>query len=230
MNKTYNFGEKTKEYSAKQKAELPVWKTPKYEISKQKAISLINEKKYNLSEGDFWILMNETKTGKMQYTGLIISHNACLKINDTLESKFSPSSVTVDKEGYNKSLVFTYSNEEQGLYEVGEVSNDNCRNDYKYAMGFKRLFDRVVLKLSKIAFDGIYSEAESDEFKQPDEIIEEINPDTDILLGLDATDTAENAHLYYKENVDNVKDVKAFQTAYKKKYLQLKNKELKKGK
>ena len=32
-------------------------------------------------------------------------------------------------------------------------------------MAFKRCFDRVVLKKSKLAFSGIYSEVEADEFK-----------------------------------------------------------------
>ena len=33
-------------------------------------------------------------------------------------------------------------------------------------MAFKRLFDRVVLKLSKLAYAGIYSDSEADEFAQ----------------------------------------------------------------
>ena len=37
-------------------------------------------------------------------------------------------------------------------------------------MAFKRLFDRVVLKQCKLAYDGIYSDSEAEEFKeQPDE-------------------------------------------------------------
>lgn len=208
MNKTYNFGEKTKEYSTKKGTDIMVWQTPKYKQSKVKAISLIEDKKFNLSEGDFWILMNETKTGKMQYTGLIISHNACLKINDALESKFQPSSVTVDKDGYNNSLVFTYSNDEQGIYEVGEVSSSNCNNEYKYAMGFKRLFDRVVLKLSKIAFDGIYSEAESDEFKRDEE--PQIKDDTEYYLAVSKINSVEELNKYWKENKTKVEDAEQF--------------------
>ena len=162
----YTFGEKTEEYDARTRKKIPVWKTPKYEESKRKAIENIESGKYGIEESDFWILMNATKTGKMAYTGLIISHNGCLKINDKLESKFDPASVSVDKEGYNNSLVYQYCNPEQGLYEVGEVSNDNLKNNYPYAMAYKRLFDRVVLKLSKLAYSGIYSDSESDEFAQ----------------------------------------------------------------
>ena len=162
----YNFKEQTEEYSAKHGKKIPVWMTPNYEVAKAKAIEIIESKKYGVTEADFWILMNTTKTDKMAYTGLIISHNGCLKINDNLESKFNPECVSLDKDGYNGSLVYTYCNAEQGIFEVGEVSRNNCKNDYPYAMAFKRLFDRVVLKLSKLAYNGIYSDSESEEFSQ----------------------------------------------------------------
>jgi len=161
--KNYNFGEKEKE------GELAVWKSPKYEEAKRKAIEAIESDLYKgvLSESDFWILMNKTKTGKMAYTGLIISHNGCLKINDSLpdEKKFKPEFVTIDKEGYKGSLVYSYCNPDQGLYEVGEVSANNCLNSYPYAMALKRLMDRVILKNSRLAYAGIYSDSEADEIK-----------------------------------------------------------------
>lgn len=163
------FNEREKEYSAKQKCEVDVWQSPKYKQARAKAVELIEGQKYGLTEGDFWILMNETKSGKMGYTGLIISHNGCLKINDGLSSKFNPECVTVDKEGFSNSLVCFYCNPAQGLFEVGEVSSENCKNPYPYAMAVKRLFDRVVLKLSKLAYDGIYGEDEADTFKQDEE-------------------------------------------------------------
>lgn len=162
----HNFGEKQSEYHAKFGKEIPVWQSPKYLEAKRKAIEIIESGKYGVDDSDFWILMNATKSGKMMYTGLIISHNGCLKINDCLGSKFNPDCVSFDKDGYNGSLVFFYSNAEQGIYEVGEVSKTNCQNDYPYAMAYKRLFDRVVLKLSKLAYSGIYSDSESDEFMQ----------------------------------------------------------------
>ena len=167
------FNEKEKEYSQKQGKELPVWQNPKYIEAKQKAIELIESKKYGLTEGDFWILMNETKTGKMGYTGLIISHNGCLKINDNLDNKFKTNCISLDKEGYNNSLVYTYCDDE--VYEVGEVSKENCKNNYPYAMAFKRCFDRVVLKKSKLAYSGVYSDSEADEFSGKDIEIED-NP------------------------------------------------------
>ena len=159
---TIMFNEQTEEYSAKQQKKIPVWQSFKYLQAKKKAIELIDKKEYGLTEADFWILMNETKTGKMQYTGLIISHNGCLKINDKLgqDKKFNPENVTIDKEGYENTLVYTYINKEQGLYEVGEVNKGNCKNAYPYAMALKRCFDRVVLKNSKLAYESIYSDSE----------------------------------------------------------------------
>lgn len=166
--KAYNFGEKTEEYSAKQKQKIEVWQSPKYLQSKEKAIELLNT--YNfLKEGDFWILMNETRSGKMAYTGLIISHNACLKLNahQPEEKKFKVDSMYTRISDYFGMLLYEYNNTEQGLYEVGEVSKENCKNEYPHAMAFKRLFDRVVLKLTGIAYEGIYSDSEADEFKEP---------------------------------------------------------------
>lgn len=201
------FNEKDKEYSKKQGKEIPVWKTPKYEQSKRKAEDLIKNGGYGLCEGDFWILMNETKSGKMQYTGLIISHNACLKINDKLKERFVPSCVSVDKQGYNNSLVYTYCNDEQGIYEVGECNPGNCQNAYIYAMAYKRLFDRVVLKLSKIAYEGIYSEVEADEFKPREE---EVNHDSEILKEMEKCSTMQELASYYATFYGSVVDKKAF--------------------
>jgi len=163
----YDFNEKTHEYSSKQNKDIPVWVSPKYTQTRAKAIEVI-EKFEAVTAEDFWILMNETRNGKMAYTGLIISHNACLKINEALEDKdkFRPECMSLDKDGYGDSLVFSYICPEQGIYEVGEVSKNNCKNAYPYAMALKRCMDRVILKSSKIAFDGIYSDSEADEFKE----------------------------------------------------------------
>lgn len=182
----YTFGEKDKEYSKKDNAEIPVWKSPKYEQAKKKVIEMLESKEYKdvLDESDFWILMNRTNSGKMAYTGLIISHNGCLKINDTLSDdlKFNPKCLRyVSSHGgfetYNDSLIFTYDSslieelsdgnekDKQRIYEVGEVSSKNCTNDYPYAMALKRCMDRVILKNSKLAYSGVYSDSEAEEFE-----------------------------------------------------------------
>ena len=161
----HNFGEKTIEKYDGQ--ELPVIQMPKYQEARAKAIEMLENEKYKgiLTDGDFWILMNRSRNkDKMLYTGLIISHNGCLKINDIIENKVKPEKFSVDVNGYGGSLVYTYQDED--VYEVGEVSAKNCKNDYPYAMAFKRCFDRVVLKKSKLAYAGIYSDSEADEFKE----------------------------------------------------------------
>ena len=208
-NMLLDFGEKSTEYSTKKGTEIPVWQSPKYIEAKKKATEIIKDGKYGISEADFWILMNETKSGKMAYTSLILSHNGCLKINSCLENPFDPECVSVDKEGYNNSLVYSYCNKSQGIYEVGEVSKDNCKNAYPYAMALKRLFDRVVLKLSKLAFSGIMSEAESDDFKQPD-MSEEYKP-TEIhikaLLNLANSKGVTEATLCSKYKLEKISDI-----------------------
>ena len=171
--KIYNFGEKKTEYNIKLGKEVDVWQSPKYIEAKNKAIETLESDTYKdvLNESDFWILMNATKSGKMAYTGLIISHNGCLKINDALpaDKKFKPSSVSITETGYKGSLVYTYINDSQGIYEVGEVNSENCKNAYPYAMALKRCIDRVILKSSRLAYSGIYSDSEAEEFKKDPE-------------------------------------------------------------
>ena len=166
--KKYNFGEKETEFI--NGVNCPVWQTPKYLEAKKKVIETLESDKYKniLSESDFWILVNTyaNKT-KAMYSGLIISHNGCLKINDSLENKVNPKCFSIDKEGYNGSLVVTYCDDE--VCEYGEVSKSNCKNDYPYAMAYKRCFDRVVLKKCKLAYAGIYSDSEAEEFKEKPE-------------------------------------------------------------
>lgn len=177
----YSFGEKEKEFNSKTGAEAPIWRSPRYEEAKKKAIELIDiDYKGIIFESDFWILKNALKNGNISYTGLIISHNGCLKINDALppEKRFDPESITIDKTGYNGSLVFIYQNAKQGIYEVGEVNQKNCKNEYPYAMALKRCIDRVILKSSRIAYDGIYSEVEAEEFKEPERSSDTVNSET----------------------------------------------------
>lgn len=195
------FGAKSTElYGGK---ELPVVAFPKFVAGVEKAREIIKSGLYDVTEKDFWILINFNKEKtKAFYSGLIISHTGCLKINDKLppEKQFRPSCEHVDKEGYNKSLVFTYICDEQGIYEVGEVNEKNCKNEYPYAMAHKRLFDRVVLKISKLAFSGIYSDSEAEEFSEvnnkTDAPIEPIeDADTPIVQIEEDTDAPSNGQL-----------------------------------
>ena len=162
----YTFGAQKMEYNSKAGANTKTWESPKYLEGKKKAIELIDKTEYGLTEADFWIL--KTYSAKtVTYAGLIISHNGCLKINDKLaaEAKFVPSCVSWVRNGAGD-LVLQYLNDKQGLLEFGEASIKNCTNAYPFAMVLKRLQDRVLLNNSKIAFYGIMSEVESEEFKR----------------------------------------------------------------
>ena len=166
MAEKYNFGAQKMEYNSKAQANTKTWESPKFLEGKKKAIELIDKTEYGLTEADFWIL--KTYSAKtVTYAGLIISHNGCLKINDKLaaEAKFVPSCVSWVRNGAGD-LVLQYLNDKQGLLEFGEASIKNCTNAYPFAMVLKRLQDRVILKNSKIAFSGIMSEVESEEFKR----------------------------------------------------------------
>lgn len=152
-----------------QKTEPGSWQSPKYIEATKKAIETLESEQYKniLTEADFWQLTGKTKSGNIAYNGLIISHNGCLKINDSLpeEKRFKPSCITCEINGYGGTLVYTYINDAQGIYEVGEVSKSNCTNSYPYAMALKRCMDRVILKNSRLAYAGIYSDSEAEEFK-----------------------------------------------------------------
>lgn len=110
--KVYNFGEKKEENINGVK--VPVeYHTPKYIEAKNKAIELLESDKYKgiLEASDFWILVNTySKKTKAMYSGLIISHDGCLKINDVLDEKlkFKPECMSIDKDGFNNSLVSKY--------------------------------------------------------------------------------------------------------------------------
>ena len=166
MAEKYNFGAQKMEYNSKAGANTKTWESPKFLEGKKKAIELIDKTEYGLTEADFWILKTYS-ANTVTYAGLIISHNGCLKINDKLaaEAKFVPSCVSWVRNGAGD-LVLQYLNDKQGLLEFGEASIKNCTNAYPFAMVLKRLQDRVILKNSKIAFSGIMSEVESEEFKR----------------------------------------------------------------
>lgn len=164
--KVYDFGEQAQEWSNKQQKALPVYHIPKYKKSKETAIKLI-QKYPELDESYFWILMNEGKNAtKIAYTGLIISHDGMKIINDSLpvEKQVKASAFSQPKmsEYHANCMYMTYQDED--TYEFGEISLDNCKNAYPYAMLLKRTYDRVVRDKAKMY--GIYSEAEADEFKQ----------------------------------------------------------------
>lgn len=164
-NTQHYFGEQAQELVQGQS--LSVWQSPKFIESRNKACELIDSGKYGLTDGDFWILKNKTKNGKIGYTGLIISHTGCLKINEVLrltDNAYNPSCISeVKVSQYTGGIYMTYCDGE--VFEVAEATKETVKNAYPLAILLKRLIDRVILKKSKIAFDGIYSEEESDNYR-----------------------------------------------------------------
>ena len=173
MKKKYDFGEK--EYEKNSGKKIPVIQTSKYLQAKENVISLLESEQYRnvLGQGDFWILMNfnRDKT-ECYYSGLIISHDALLKVNDTLDekSKFNEKFCSQPIQCSFKEteiLRMEYRDPRDGMFEVGEISVANCKNDYPFAMLLKRTFDRVVKRKAKLSM--VYSDSEAEEFKEPTE-------------------------------------------------------------
>ena len=173
MKKKYDFGEK--EYEKFSGKKIPVIQTSKYLQAKENVISLLESEQYRnvLGQGDFWILMNfnRDKT-ECYYSGLIISHDALLKVNDTLDEKskfnekFCSQPISCSFKD-TEILRMEYRDPRDGMFEVGEISVTNCKNDYPFAMLLKRTFDRVVKRKAKLSM--VYSDSEAEEFKEPTE-------------------------------------------------------------
>lgn len=175
--KEYNFGEKEYEKVAGKK--IPVKVLPKYKTTREKVINLLESEKYKdvLVPSDFWILMNFNKDKtECYYSGLIISHDALIKVNDTLDEKdkfnerFCSDPKVSNWKGI-EGLRMDYRDPRDGMFEVGEISVTNCKNDYPYAMLLKRVFDRVVKRKAKLSM--VYSDSEAEEFREHSEPKEE---------------------------------------------------------
>lgn len=170
--KTYNFGESDFDYAF---GKIPVTFLPKYTETKNKVIAMLESDKYKdiLSESDFWILKNYNKDkSKCFYSGLIISHEALIKVNDSLNERerfmetFCSEPISCTWKG-TEVMRMEYRDKRDGMYEVGEISVSNCKNEYPYAMLLKRTFDRVVKRKAKMYM--LYSDSEADEFREPTE-------------------------------------------------------------
>ena len=167
MSKVYDF----------MKAEAGSWQSPKYKEAVRKAVEVLESKQYKdvLSESDFWQLTGKTKTGKTAYRAGKTTVRTGKKAYQTAKRSAKLAKNTAKKTV--KATKATYVNPEQGIYEVGEVSRSNCTNAYPYAMALKRCMDRVILKNSKLAYAGIYSDSEAEEFKNEPKEAEETKPE-----------------------------------------------------
>lgn len=173
MKKKYNFGEE--EYEKVFGKKIPVKQLSKYKQTKQNVISMLEEGEYKdiLTENDFWILRNYNKDQtECYYSGLIISHEALLKINDVLDEhdrfveKYCSAPIPCEFKGI-ETLRMEYRDPRDGMFEIGEISTSNCKNSYPYAMLLKRTFDRVVKRKAKLSM--VYSDSEAEEFRVREE-------------------------------------------------------------
>ena len=177
------FGERKEENG------IPVFFLPSYVEARQAAISLIeNHKDYGLTDSDFWIQKTiSSDRSSIYYKTLILSHNGVRKINAGMpaEKQFNPyyllkpqsrnaetgaGEINLVKTAEN-SFTLTYfatpdaTHSGQQLYMVAEINPYNLSMpSYPFAILQKRLFDRVVLDLSGLAYGGIYGEDEAESF------------------------------------------------------------------
>lgn len=174
--KNYDFGEKKVEKVNGE--ELKVWQSPQYVASKEAAITLLeSDLGKNLSEKDFWILKNKTKNGGMNYTSLLITHEGLIKVEALLsddnkfDQKYCSDPIPFEYAG-KKGLYMTYRDERDGMFEIGEITTESCKNGYPFAMLLKRTYDRVVKRKANLF--GLYSDPEG--FSGSAEEMEEKNP------------------------------------------------------
>jgi hypothetical protein len=191
--KEYNFGEM--EYDRYKGKKIPVTILSKYTQTKEKVIALLEDDKYSkiLNESDFWILKNYDNNGdNCFYSGLIITHDALIKINDSLDDNlkfnqmFCSDPVPTTWNG-TEGFRIEYRDKRDGMIEYGEVSIKNCKNEYPFAMLLKRVFDRVVKRKANLYM--VYSDSEADEFRVAPETKEEVK----------ATDEQVDRIIAYKE-------------------------------
>jgi len=97
----------------------------------------------------------------------VIYHDALERLAEHLGIKFSPP-VIIENNSADRivALMVEGFEGENHAWSIGECSPANIKNAYPYAMAEKRAKDRVTLKL--IGASGfVYSEEESDDFKNP---------------------------------------------------------------
>lgn len=95
----------------------------------------------------------------------VIYHWACERIGAKMGIQFDAPQL-IDQNTAQKvvTILVTGRKGERSEWAFGEVTPNNCKNAYPWAMAEKRAKDRVILKLADLAGE-VYSEEESDDFK-----------------------------------------------------------------
>lgn len=97
----------------------------------------------------------------------VIYHWACERIGAKMGVKFDAPTLIDQNTGQKViTILVTGHYGERSEWAFGEVTPNNCKNAYPWAMAEKRAKDRVILKLANLSGE-VYSEEESDDFKRP---------------------------------------------------------------
>jgi len=126
------------------------------------------QEKYKLEKTDFW----EMKFGGKAVW--IITHDGVEKIAAMEKIKLVKIKVLNSEPTFARFLITmskvlpaaTAVEYVQVITTVGEASKENCKSNYYGCMAEKRGIDRAVLKLINAYQYGIYSDAESEDFKR----------------------------------------------------------------
>lgn len=218
MEDKYTFGEEQTD----RKTGYKTWKSPQYERQKEIAVGLLRSDSYKnvISESDFWIrkrTVSDKNGCYVEYSGLSLSHNAFLKINETLPegNRFDQRYVgepveyefpSKDGNGISRGFYMSYRDERDGMLEVGEISDENLDSSYPFAILFKRVFDRVVKR--KAGIIGIYSDSEDIVYDDMDSVKPQSITDSLICDSLKEKEikTMKNADNKAKTGKTDVKD------------------------
>lgn len=111
--------------------------------------------KYFLKQEDFWKC----------HDSWVLSHDAVEKIAAMEKIIITNIQVLNSEETFARFLI-SAEKKETKVQTIGEASKINCKSSYYGCMAEKRGIDRAVLKLINAYEYGIYSEAESDDFKK----------------------------------------------------------------
>jgi hypothetical protein len=112
--------------------------------------------KYQLTKDDVWNC----------HSSWIVSHNAIEKIA-VQERIIINDIIVLNSEENLVRFILVASKGDYTVKTIGEADRKNCKSQYLGAMAEKRGIDRAVLKLIQAYQFGIYSDAESEEFKRP---------------------------------------------------------------
>ena len=117
-------------------------------------------KEYDLRKDDFWELPQKRGSYCIKHSALEVVAAKAGVVFDTPQ--------VLEANGVNgvAAICVRGTMGDRSYWSIGEASPKNNKNAYPFAMAEKRAIDRVVLKL--VGLHGLlYSEEESDDFKEP---------------------------------------------------------------